>query len=334
MGDPGAGHAGGDGPMSERPPFPLISLVVPCYNEEEAVGPFFAAIDEKLADLNLELVFVDDGSRDATVALLKARAAQDRRVKIVVLARNFGKEPALSAGLDHCSGDVVVPMDVDLQDPLETIPIFIEKWREGYDVVYGVRDDRTTDSALKRGFAIGFYRIFNRISQDKIPENAGDFRLMDRRVVETLRQLPERVRFMKGLFAWVGFRQVGVGYVRPPRSAGQTKFRFWRLWQLALDGIFGFSSLPLKVWSYVGVAVSAVALAFAIFIIIRTLMFGIDTPGYASLMTVVLLLGGIQIFSMGVLGEYLSRVYTEVKGRPLYLIDYVHNGADDKKPRR
>jgi polyisoprenyl-phosphate glycosyltransferase len=320
--------------MSERPPFPLISLVVPCYNEEEAVGPFLAAIEEKLADLNLELVFVDDGSRDATVALLKARAAQDRRVKIVVLARNFGKEPALSAGLDHCSGDVVVPMDVDLQDPLEMIPVFLEKWREGFDVVYGVRDDRTTDSALKRGFAIGFYRIFNRISQDKIPENAGDFRLMDRRVVETLRQLPERVRFMKGLFAWVGFKQVGVGYVRPPRSAGQTKFRFWRLWQLALDGIFGFSSLPLKVWSYVGVAVSAVALAFAIFIIIRTLMFGIDTPGYASLMTVVLLLGGIQIFSMGVLGEYLSRVYTEVKGRPLYLIDYVHDGADDKKPRR
>jgi polyisoprenyl-phosphate glycosyltransferase len=320
--------------MSERPPFPLISLVVPCYNEEEAIGPFFAAVDAKLADQNLELVFVDDGSSDATVALLKARGSQDKRVKIIVLARNFGKEPALSAGLDHCTGDVVVPMDVDLQDPLETIPVFLEKWREGYDVVYGVRDDRTTDSALKRGFAIGFYRIFNRISHDKIPENAGDFRLMDRRVVETLRQLPERVRFMKGLFAWVGFKQVGVGYVRPPRSAGQTKFRFWRLWQLALDGIFGFSSLPLKVWSYVGVVVSAIAIVFAVFIIIRTLMFGVDTPGYASLMTMVLLLGGIQIFSMGVLGEYLSRVYTEVKGRPLYLIDYVHDPADDKKPRR
>jgi polyisoprenyl-phosphate glycosyltransferase len=320
--------------MSERPPFPLISLVIPCYNEEEAVGPFFAAVDAKLADLNLELVFVDDGSKDATVALLKARGSQDKRVKIVVLARNFGKEPALSAGLDHCNGDVVVPLDVDLQDPLETIPVFLEKWREGYDVVYGVRDDRTTDSALKRGFAVGFYRIFNRISHDKIPENAGDFRLMDRRVVETLRQLPERVRFMKGLFAWVGFKQIGVGYVRPPRSAGQTKFRFWRLWQLALDGIFGFSSLPLKVWSYVGVAVSGVAIVFAIFIVVRTLMFGADTPGYASLMTMVLLLGGIQIFSLGVFGEYLSRVYTEVKGRPLYLIDYVHDPADDKKPRR
>lgn len=312
------------GPRPERP---LISLVIPCYNEEEAVGPFFEAADRVLPGLDLEFVFVDDGSRDATVALLKARAANDPRVRIVVLARNFGKEPALTAGLDNCRGDVVVPMDVDLQDPLEMIPVFLEKWREGYDVVYGVREDRGSDAPLKRGFALGFYRVFNRISHDKIPENAGDFRLMDRRVVETLRQLPERVRFMKGLFAWVGFRQVGVGYVRAPRSAGETKFRFWRLWQLALDGIFGFSSLPLKVWSYVGVVVSGVALVFAVFIVLRTLIYGRDTPGYASIMTMVLLLGGIQIFSMGVLGEYLSRVYTEVKGRPLYLVDYVHDGG-------
>jgi glycosyltransferase involved in cell wall biosynthesis len=315
--------------MSERPANPLISLVVPCYDEEEAIGPFFAAADEKLAGLNLEFVFVDDGSRDATAALIKARAGQDPRVKLVVLARNFGKEPALSAGLDHCTGEVVIPMDVDLQDPLEMIAVFLEKWRDGFDVVYGVRDDRSTDGALKRGFALGFYRVFNRISHDKIPENAGDFRLMDRRVVETLKALPERVRFMKGLFAWVGFRQVGVGYVRPPRSAGETKFRFWRLWQLALDGIFGFSSLPLKVWSYVGLAVSGLAILFAIFIVGRTLILGIDTPGYASLMTMVLLLGGLQLFGMGVLGEYLARVYTEVKGRPLYLIDYVFDGEKE-----
>jgi len=320
--------------MTARIVDPLISLIVPCYNEEAAIGPFFAAADEKLSGLRLEFVFIDDGSSDATVALLKARSGQDPRVRIVVLARNFGKEPALSAGLDHCRGDVVVPLDVDLQDPLEVIPQFLAKWREGYDVVYGVRDDRSTDGAMKRGFAVGFYRLFNRISSDKIPENAGDFRLMDRRVVETLRSLPERVRFMKGLFAWVGFRQIGVGYVRPSRSAGETKFRFWRLWQLALDGIFGFSSLPLKVWSYVGVVVSAIAMVFALFIIVRTLIFGVDTPGYASLMTMVLLLGGIQIFSMGVLGEYLARVYTEVKGRPLYLIDYVHDSAVDPKLRR
>lgn len=318
------------GPRPERP---LISLVIPCYNEEEAIGPFFEAADRVLPGLDLEFVFVDDGSRDATVALLKARAANDPRVRIVVLARNFGKEPALTAGLDNCRGDVVVPMDVDLQDPLEMIPVFLEKWREGYDVVYGVREDRGSDAPLKRGFALGFYRVFNRISHDKIPENAGDFRLMDRRVVETLRQLPERVRFMKGLFAWVGFRQVGVGYARAPRSAGETKFRFWRLWQLALDGIFGFSSLPLKVWSYVGVVVSGVALVFAVFIVLRTLIYGRDTPGYASIMTMVLLLGGIQIFSMGVLGEYLSRVYTEVKGRPLYLVDYVHDGGGSDRAR-
>jgi glycosyltransferase involved in cell wall biosynthesis len=313
--------------MSDRPSDPLISLIVPCRDEEEAIGPFFAAAEQTLAGLKLEFVFIDDGSKDATVAILKARAQQDPRVKVVVLARNFGKEPALSAGLDHCIGDVAVPMDVDLQDPMEMVPVFLAKWREGFDVVYGVREDRSTDGAMKRGFAVGFYRVFNRISHDKIPENAGDFRLMDRRVVETLKTLPERVRFMKGLFAWVGFKQVGVGYVRAARSAGQTKFRFWRLWQLALDGIFGFSSLPLKVWSYVGVVVSAVAMLFAIFIVGRTLLFGIDTPGYASLMTMVLLLGGIQIFGMGMLGEYLSRVYTEVKARPLYLVDYVVGGV-------
>jgi glycosyltransferase involved in cell wall biosynthesis len=325
--------------MSETPTVaragdPLISLVVPCFNEEDAIGPFFTAADAQLAGLRLEFVFVDDGSKDATVALLTARAKQDKRVKIVVLARNFGKEPALSAGLDHCTGDVVVPLDVDLQDPLEMIPTFLAKWREGFDVVYGVREDRSTDNAMKRSFAVGFYRLFNRLSHDKIPENAGDFRLMDKRVVETLRGLPERVRFMKGLFAWVGFKQIGVGYVRPPRSAGETKFRFWRLWQLALDGIFGFSSLPLKVWSYVGLIVSAIALVFAVFIILRTLILGVDTPGYASLMTMVLLLGGIQIFSMGVMGEYLSRVYTEVKGRPLYLVDYVYDpAAEPPAPR-
>lgn len=319
---------------SPRSDKPLISLVVPCYNEEEAIGPFFEAADRVLAGLNLEFVFVDDGSRDATVALLRARGRLDPRVRIVVLARNFGKEPALTAGLDVCRGDVVVPLDVDLQDPLEMIPVFLEKWREGYDVVYGVREDRSTDKALKRGFAVGFYRLFNRISHDKIPENAGDFRLMDRRVVETLRQLPERVRFMKGLFAWVGFRQIGVGYVRPPRSAGQTKFRFWRLWQLALDGIFGFSSLPLKVWSYVGVAISGLAVVFAALLVVRTLIYGIDTPGYASLMTVVLLMGGIQVFTLGVFGEYLARIYTEVKGRPLYLVDYVYEGEEEPSPAR
>jgi glycosyltransferase involved in cell wall biosynthesis len=319
---------------SERIADPLISLVIPVFNEEEALGPFFLAADKVLAGLRLDFVFVDDGSTDATVPLLRARAELDPRVRIVVLARNFGKEPALTAGLDHVRGDVVVPLDVDLQDPLEMIAVFLAKWREGFDVVYGVRKDRSTDMPLKRGFAVGFYRIFNRLSNDKIPENAGDFRLMDRRVVDTLQKLPERVRFMKGLFAWVGFRQIGIGYVRPERSAGQTKFRFWRLWQLALDGIFGFSSLPLRVWSYVGLGISVFALGFAIFIIGRTVIFGIDTPGYASLMTMVLLLGGLQIFSMGMMGEYLSRVYTEVKGRPVYLIDYIHEPAADAAPDR
>lgn len=314
-----------------RPADPLISLVIPCFNEEDAIGPFFLAADTVLTGLKLEFVFIDDGSRDATVALLKARASQDPRVRIVVLARNFGKEPALTAGLAQVRGDVVIPLDVDLQDPLELIAAFLEKWREGYDVVYGVRQDRVTDTALKRGFALGFYRIFNQLSNDKIPENAGDYRLMDRRVVEVLQGLPERVRFMKGLFAWVGFKQTGVGYVRPERSAGQTKFRFWRLWQLALDGIFGFSSLPLRIWSYVGLAIAAFAGFFAVFIIIKTVMFGVDTPGYASTMTAILLLGGLQIFSIGILGEYLSRVYTEVKGRPIYLIDHIHEAGGDER---
>ena len=304
----------------------VLSIVVPVKDEQNAVGPFVAAITTVMADINdpaaasYEILFVDDGSEDSTLGEVRRLHEADKRVWAISLSRNFGKEAALSAGLDHARGEAVVPIDVDLQDPPEAIGEMLRKWREGFEIVYGVRDDRDSDSLPKRLTADVYYRAHNWLSQDKIPEHAGDFRLLDRKVVDVIRAMPERTRFMKGLFAWAGFKQAAVTYRRRPRTVGQTSFNYWKLWTFALDGITSASTVPLRIWSYLGGVVALLALAFAVGIIIRTTLFGVSVPGYASLMTTVLFLGGLQLLSLGVLGEYVGRIMVEVKHRPLYVV--------------
>jgi glycosyltransferase involved in cell wall biosynthesis len=301
-----------------------LSVIVPVKDEEQAIVPFIARLtpilDELFADGAWEILFIDDGSEDATMAAILAAHGRDSRIRALSLSRNFGKEAALSAGLDHASGKAVIPMDVDLQDPPEVIGQMLERWREGYEVVYGVRRNRSTDSLPKRLTADLYYRAHNYLSDDKIPEHAGDFRLLDRSVVEVIRRMPERNRFMKGLFAWSGFRQTAVEYDRVPRSVGKTKFRYWKLWTLAIDGITSASTMPLRVWSYMGVMIALLALVYAIFLAIRTTLFGIDVPGYTSIMVATLFLGGVQLISLGVLGEYVGRILVETKQRPIYVI--------------
>ena len=322
------------GQRARRPADPLLSLVVPVFNEEEAVDIFVEAVTRVLdaASLRFEIVFVNDGSRDDTLVHLLDCGERDKRLRTVNLSRNFGKEAALTAGIDNARGDVLVPMDIDLQDPPELIAAFLAKWREGYDVVYGVRAERSSDTHAKRLSAGWFYRIFNMLSPVRIPAHAGDFRLVDRRAVEVLRQLPERNRFMKGLFAWVGFNAVGVPYERPARSAGHSKFNLWHLWNFAVDGLVSFSTTPLRAWFYVGVAIAGIAFVYALFIVTRVLLFGIDTPGYASLLIVVLLMGGIQLLSLGIIGEYLGRLFLEVKGRPIYVVEGVYEEGAPTPP--
>jgi glycosyltransferase involved in cell wall biosynthesis len=301
-----------------------LSVIVPVKDEEEAVGPFVARVapilERLFADGAWEILFIDDGSEDATMPAILAAHSREPRVRALSLSRNFGKEAALSAGLDHAAGRAVVPMDVDLQDPPEVIGDMLAKWREGYEVVYGVRRDRSTDSLPKRLTADLYYRAHNYLSDDKIPEHAGDFRLLDRSVVDVIRSMPERNRFMKGLFAWGGFRQAAVEYDRVPRTVGKTKFRYWKLWTLALDGITSGSTMPLRIWSYIGVVIALLSLAYAIFLAVRTSLFGIDVPGYASIMVATLFLGGVQLISLGVLGEYIGRILVETKQRPIYIV--------------
>ena len=282
---------------------------------------FFARLVPVLEGLGCEweIVAVDDGSRDATVAGLLRHRQRDGRIKLISLSRNFGKELALTAGLDAATGDLVVPIDMDLQDPPELIAAFLDRWEEGFDVAYGVRADRSTDTHLKRTTARAFYQLFNRVSDVPMPSDAGDFRLMDRRVVEALRAMPESNRFNKGLFAWVGFRQAAVPYVREARAAGTSSWKWWRLWNFALDGFIAFSSAPIRVWTYVGVLLGLTAISLAGWIILRTLVLGVTTPGYASLAVFVLFGSGVQMLAIGMLGEYVARIYHEVKRRPLYL---------------
>jgi polyisoprenyl-phosphate glycosyltransferase len=300
----------------------LLSIVVPMHNEAEVLGAFFERIDAATRDLGVavEIICVDDGSRDATLTGLVAHASADPRVKLIALARNFGKEAALTAGIDAARGDMIVPIDADLQDPPELIADFVSRWEEGYDVVYGSRADRSSDTAMKRTTARLFYRVFNRVSDLDIPESAGDFRLMDRQVVEALKLLPERNRFMKGLFAWVGFRQIGVPYARPERAAGVSSMGYLRLWRFAVDGITSFSTAPLRVWSLIGFVSAIAALIFAVGLIVRVLIVGREVPGYASMMVAILFGFAIQMMAFGVLGEYVGRLYQEVKGRPIYVV--------------
>ena len=313
-----------------------LSIIVPVKDEEQAIQPFVsrvaAILDGLFADGSWEILFIDDGSEDSTLAAILAANRAEPRVRALSLSRNFGKEAALSAGLDHASGAAVIPMDVDLQDPPEVIGEMLAKWREGYEVVYGVRRNRSTDSLPKRLTADLYYRAHNYLSDDKIPEHAGDFRLLDRAVVDVIRQMPERNRFMKGLFAWSGFRQAAVEYDRVPRTVGKTKFRYWKLWTLALDGITSASTMPLRIWSYVGVCIALLSLIYAIYLTIRTTLFGIDVPGYTSMMVATLFLGGVQLISLGVLGEYVGRILVETKQRPIYVVRQ-RVGFDSEEPR-
>lgn len=309
-----------------QPPLAL-SLVVPVYNEAETVGIFIEQVEgifNNPDEVVVEYIFINDGSTDNTLELLLLLQRRLPHIKVIDLSRNFGKEAALSAGLRCATGQVVVPIDVDLQDPPELILQMIEKWQEGYEVVLGRRIDRTSDSWAKRASANWFYRIHNKIADPIIPENVGDFRLMDRQVVDALNELPESRRFMKGLFAWVGFRTACIDYSRAERVAGTSKFNGWRLWNFALEGITSFSTDPLKIWTYVGVAVSLVSFLFAAVIVLKVLFTGIDVPGYASLMVMVSFLGGLQLIGIGVLGEYLGRTYLESKRRPIYLVRRIY----------
>jgi glycosyltransferase involved in cell wall biosynthesis len=299
-----------------------LSIIVPMFNEEEVLRAFFSRLLPILetAVSSYEVICVNDGSSDRSLELLLELREENQSIKIIDLARNFGKELAMSAGIDHARGEAAVPIDVDLQDPPEVITDLVNKWREGYDVVLAVRKDRSSDSFFKRVSAALFYRAISAISDTAIPKNVGDFRLISRPVIQAIRQLPERTRFMKGIFAWVGFRQTTIFYTRPERAAGETKWRAWRLWNFALEGIVSFSSVPLKVWSYVGVLSALLALLYMIYIVIRTMVYGVDVPGYASLITIQLFFNGMILISLGVLGEYLARIFLEVKQRPLYLV--------------
>ncbi len=307
---------------------PTLSLVVPVKDEEVAIRPFLARVVPILdalgaqegADWGWEVVFVDDGSTDRTLAELVLAHRGDPRLRTLSLSRNFGKEAALSAGIDHALGEAVVPLDVDLQDPPEVLGEMLAKWREGYEVVYGLRRNRTSDSLPKRLTADLYYRAHNWLSDDKIPEHAGDFRLLDRRVVDVIRQMPERNRFMKGLFAWGGFRQTAVEYDRAERTVGTTKYNYVRLWKLAVDGITSASTAPLRVWSYLGLAIAFLSFAYALFLIVRTFFHGADVAGYPSIMVAMLFLGGVQLISLGVLGEYVGRILIETKRRPIYVV--------------
>lgn len=308
--------------MSSEPAAPELSVVIPCKNEADNLEHLFERLRLTLDPLGIpyEIICVNDGSEDDTLEKLIAFHRQDPRIKVVNLSRGFGKEIALTAGLDYAAGRAVVPIDADLQDPPELIPEMLQQWRQGYQVVYAVRRSRRGESWLKRLTANGFYWVIDQLSQVRIPRNAGDFRLLDRQVVDAIRQLRERTRFMKGIFAWVGYRQVAIFYDRAPRFRGKSQWNYWRLWNLAIEGITSFSSWPLRVWSYLGLGISVLALLYGLFLIIRTLLFGSDVPGYASLAVMTLFLGGIQLISLGVIGEYLGRVFEEVKGRPLYLV--------------
>lgn len=301
---------------------PFISIIIPVLNEEEAIPHFVEVVEGILekSSCRFELLFVNDGSTDSTSDVLHQMEMSDHQIRIIEFTRNFGKEAAVTAGLEHAEGDAVIPMDVDLQDPPELILQFIEKWKEGNDVVYGKRVRRHAEGWLRRVTAGLFYGSFNLLSPFNFPSNVGDYRLMDRSVVEVIKLLPEKSRFMKGLFAWAGFHAVEIPYHRPSRSKGKSKWNYWKLWNFALDGILNFSTIPLRIWTYVGGIIALGSFCYGLVIIGQKLFFGNAVPGYPSLMTCLLFLGGIQLLSLGIIGEYIARIFNEVKNRPLYVI--------------
>lgn len=302
--------------------YPIYSIVVPMYNEAENVRQFYNHLSRVLERLGepYEIICINDGSRDNTLEILLKLHLENPRVKVLDLSRNFGKEVALTAGIDFANGEAVIPIDADLQDPPELIPELVAKWKEGFDVVYAIRQSRAEESLIRRIGAKLFYRIINRLTKSEVPRDTGDFRLMSKQVVEALKPIREHHRFMKGLFSWVGFRQIGVPYHREARFAGNSKWDYWSLWNFTLEGITSFSYVPLQLASYSGVIVAFVGFLFGLYLIIDTLIFGNPVKGYPSLMVVVLFLGGVQLITLGIIGEYIGRIYNESKSRPLYYI--------------
>lgn len=300
----------------------LISIIIPAFNEQEVLPAFHARISTVLDSLGMatEILYVNDGSRDGTLQVMRELREQDPRVAILNLSRNFGKEIAMTAGLEHSRGDAVVIIDADLQDPPELIPELVRHWLEGWDMVYAQRVERLGESLLKKATARWFYRLMQRVGRVRIPENAGDFRIMSRRAVDSLLRLREQHRFMKGLFAWIGYPQKGIPYQRDPRFAGRSKWDYWRLWNFALDGITSFTTTPLKWATYLGLLTAFCSFAYAVVIILQKLFYGNPVKGYPSLMVVILFLGGVQLVFLGIIGEYLGRMFDETKGRPLYFI--------------
>ena len=300
----------------------MLSIVVPIYNESLNLDGFFARLIPALEGTGepFEVICIDDGSKDDSVAKLKLVNQADPRVKLLAFSRNFGKEAALSAGLANATGDAVIPIDADLQHPPEMISQMVAKWREGYDVVYAVRRERTGQGLVSRLQAHAFYWLFEKLSEVQMPREVGDFRLLDRKVVDAINAMPERTRFMKGIFAWVGFRQVGIPYDQEERQFGETSFNLVRLLRFAFDGVVAFSDMPLRIWTVIGAVISGFAFFYIVVRLVRTLVYGIDVPGYESIIVIMLFLGGIQLITLGIIGHYLGRVFNEVKGRPLYIV--------------
>lgn len=299
-----------------------VSLVVPVFNEEEAIPVFYKSVREykPFSDYDIEIIFVNDGSSDKTESIISALSLADSHVKPINFTRNFGKEPALFAGLESSTGDVIIPIDVDLQDPIEVIPRLIQRWKNGAEVVLAKRIDRTCDGRMKRKSAEWFYRIHNKISKPAIEENVGDFRLMSREVVDNIKQLPERNLFMKGILSWVGGKVDVVEYSRAERVAGTSKFNGWKLWNLAIEGITSFSTFPLRIWAYLGFFVASLSFLYGTWMILDKIIWGNPVAGYPSIIVSILFLGGVQLIGIGVLGEYIGRIYIETKCRPRYIV--------------
>lgn len=299
----------------------FISCIIPVYNEQDVIEQFIASLQKQLETLTpyFEMIIIDDGSHDNTVQQIITLS--NPRVKLISLSRNFGKESAITAGLEHCKGDVAIIIDADMQHPVEFIPVFLQYWSEGYEMVYGVRSNRTGESKLKRTFAKLFYGLMAKISRINIPSNAGDFRLLDRKVIDAINGFEERGRFMKGLYAWVGFKNIAVPFEVKNRAAGKSSWKFFRLTELAITGITLFSDIPLRIWSLIGFIISLIAFIYALYIVTVTLIFGVDLPGFATLVVAIMFFGGIQLLSIGILGEYIARIFNEVKRRPKYIVE-------------
>jgi glycosyltransferase involved in cell wall biosynthesis len=315
-----------------------VTLLVPVLNEQDAIKPFMAAVNtiEQTCGkgLHWQVLFVNDGSKDGTEFAIRSFMQDDPRIQLVNLSRNFGKEAAVCAGLHHAQGDAVIPMDVDLQDDPGVVQKMIKAWRDGAEIVNARRCDRSSDTWLKRATARGFYRVFNALADQPMPSDVGDFRLFDRKVVDVLNTMSEKARLNKALFSWVGFDVAEVEYERLARNTGRSTLSYWKLWNMALDGIFSSTTKPLRIWTYIGSSLAAVAFVYAAYVLLSTLMFGIDVPGYASLALLILTFGGLQFIAIGIVGEYIGRILTEVRERPLYIVRSVHGMPALSETRR